>query len=90
MVTTKHFININPAAEADIPKINAILKSDPDYVAGLEITNSEIINPETMGNKLVKFYYYHPENITPDQKTKAKLLVDKVISEFMVLRENAR
>lgn len=84
MLNTKHFLKINPAAEADIPKMNTILKSDPNYIVGLEFTYSEISEDGT-----VKFYFDHPEEFTQEQEINGKLLVKKIFNEFMAFRINA-
>ncbi len=81
MSNTKHFVRINPAAEADAVKMNEILRTDADYIKGVEFTHSEVIEDGS-----VQFFYNHPEDLTPEQATKAQLLVKKVYIDFMASR----
>lgn len=81
MFNTKHFVKINPAAEVDIVKMNEILQADKDYIKDVEFTHSEVVE-----NDSVQFFYNHPEEFTPEQATKAQLLVKKVYTDFMASR----
>jgi len=80
MPNTKHFIRINPAAEADVTKMNEILKADNDYITGVEF-HSEVIDDGS-----VQFSYNHPEEFTPEQSANARQLVNRAHTNFMASR----
>ncbi len=54
-----NFVNVHPIAESDRHKMNEILKTEPDYIEGLELTASDWQN-----NGQVQFFYDLPENIS--------------------------
>ena len=81
MSNSKHFIRINPAAEADVAKMNENLRADTDYIKGVEFTHSEVIEDGS-----VQFFYNYPEDLTPEQVTKVQQLVKKIYTDFMASR----
>lgn len=81
MTNMKSFIIINPAAEADVTKMNEILQADSDYIIGVEFTYSEVIDGGS-----VQFFYNYPEELTLEQKTNAQQLVKKIYTNFMTSR----
>ena len=65
-------------AEADIPKLNALLKEHKEYIEGIEFTFAEKV-----GNNLAQFYYDHPEDFTSQQTEIARRIVTEVKKSFM-------
>lgn len=75
------FIQINPAAEADVKKMNEILQSCAGYTPGVKFTHSQVGE-----NGEVKFFYEIPEGMSQQQESSAESLVKSVYREFMSSR----
>ena len=84
MSNTKNFITINPAAEADVKKMNEILQADEKYINGINFTHSELIDDGS-----VQFFYDLPDEFTPEQTTNARQLLESIYTNFMKSRKIA-
>ena len=81
MSNEKHFIQINPAAEADVTKMNEIMQGNAAYIKGVKFTHSEVIEGGS-----VQFFYDYPEELTPEQSLSAKQLIKEVCINFTTAR----
>ena len=75
------FVRVHPAAESDRHKMNEILKAEPGYIEGLELTASD-----WQSNGEVQFFYCLPENMPPEEQSKAEQLIKKVYTAFTATR----
>ncbi|WP_217516129.1 hypothetical protein [Vibrio metschnikovii] len=71
-------IEFHPGGEADIPKLNEMLKQHEDYIEGIEFTYAEKADSNE-----VQFYYDHPDTFTEEQAESARFLVANVKKAFM-------
>lgn len=81
MSNTKNFIIINPVAEADVVRMNEILRAATNYINGVEFTYSEVIEGGS-----VQFFYDYPEEFTSVQVAEAHLLVNNIYTDYMASR----
>jgi hypothetical protein len=80
-----HFVRINPAAEADMGKLNEVLFKASGYIEGLKFTHSEVTQ-----SGQVQFYFDYPDTLSPAQERDAKDLVKKIYAQFMADRVEAK
>lgn len=81
MQKINHFIDINPAAEADILSMNVVIKADENYIDGVEFTHSEV-----MDDGSVQFFYCCPDGLTPEQEFNVNRLIKSVYDDFTASR----
>ncbi|WP_274022373.1 hypothetical protein [Vibrio parahaemolyticus] len=74
-------VEIHPGGEADIPRLNELLKQHDEYIEGIEFTYAE-----NLGRKRVQFHYDHPDSFTKEQSEIAKRIVSEVKNKFMATK----
>jgi hypothetical protein len=72
------FVEVHLGAEADIPKLNELLRNHSDYIEGIEFTVAEKV-----GSNAAQFYYDHPDSFTPQESDTAQRIVSEVKADFM-------
>ena len=81
MQKINHFIDINPAAGADVLSMNIVIKADENYIDGVEFTHSEV-----MDDGSVQFFYCCPDGLTPEQEFNVNRLIKSIYNNFMASR----
>ena len=71
-------IEIHPGAEADIPKLNEMLKLHEEYIDGIEFTYAE-----NLGFNSAQFYYDHPDTFSDEESELAERIVSETKTKFM-------
>ena len=64
--------------DIDIDAMNQLLKSQRDYIEGVEFRHVEMTPEHTL-----QFYYFHPDGFTSEQVREVEALLHRVKSEWM-------
>ena len=70
MITDGKLIEVHPGAEADLPKLNNILKSYDNYISELSFNGYK-----THLNGCIQFTYDHPDTYSYEEELLAKELI---------------
>ncbi|HCM1609745.1 hypothetical protein ACJO1Z_23060 [Vibrio parahaemolyticus] len=74
-------VEIHPGGEADIPRLNELLRLHDEYIDGIEFTYAK-----KLGGNQVQFCYDHPDTFTKEQAEIAQRIVSEVKNKFMATK----
>ena len=82
MIADGKLVDVHPGAEADLPKLNDILKSYDNYIPEL-IFNGYKIDL----NGSIQFTYDHPDTYSDEEELLAKELLQTAINDLKKMKE---